>query len=214
METENLELLIKGARDLGFEFGERETGLFDQYLSLLDKWASKINLTAINGERNRVTRLILDSLNVAPLIDDGMRVIDVGSGAGLPGIPVKIARPGVELVLCESRQKRSDFLKEVARKLGLPGVSVFDARAEQWDGQEFDAALVRGVGAIDEIVKICSPLVRPGGSLVAMKGPAAEEELRDLMEPAGKLGFSIREIRPYDLPGHDASFNLVILDKA
>lgn len=213
METENLELLIKGARDLGLDLGERETALFDQYLTLLDKWSTKINLTAIKGERERVTRLILDSLNVVPLLADGMRVIDVGSGAGLPGIPVKVVMPGVELVLCESRGKRAGFLKEAVRKLGLDGVRVFDARAEQWDGELFDAALVRGVGALDALVKICSPLIKKGGALIAMKGPGAERELADRMEAADKPDFSFRETIAYNLPGHEAAFSLVILEK-
>jgi len=213
METENLELLIEGARDLGLELGERETALFDQYLSLLDKWSTKTNLTAIKGERERVIRLILDSLNVVPLLADGMRVIDIGSGAGLPGIPVKVVMPGVELVLCESRKKRAVFLGEAVRKLKLDGVRVFDARAEQWDGELFDAALVRAVGALDALVKICSPLMKRGGVLIAMKGPGAERELVDQMEAADKPGFSFRETIDYNLPGREATFSLVILEK-
>jgi 16S rRNA (guanine527-N7)-methyltransferase len=151
---------------------------------------------------------------VVPLLDDGMRVIDIGSGAGLPGIPVKVVMPGVELVLCESRRKRAAFLGEAVRKLKLDGVRVFDARAEQWDGELFDAALVRGVGAIDALVKICRPLIKKRGELIAMKGPEVERELDGRMEAMDEEGFSFRETREYNLPGHEATFSLVILEKA
>jgi 16S rRNA (guanine527-N7)-methyltransferase len=214
MVTDNERLLIEEARRLGIEVRGLELELFNQYLSLLDKWSSKMNLTAIKGERERIIRLILDSLNVVRLLDDGMRVIDIGSGAGLPGIPVKIVIPGIDLVLCESRKKRAEFLKEAVRRLGLEGVKVFDLRAEQWEGGLFDAALVRGVGALDALVSLCSPLLRAGGELIAMKGPGAERELAGHMEAADKEGLSFRETIEYNLPEHEATFSLVILEKA
>lgn len=138
-------------------------------------------------------RHVLNSAAVAELLDPGERVIDIGSGAGLPGIPLAIARPDLEVVLLEPLLRRSEFLNEVVGELGL-AVEVVRGRAEEpWVRERFgdrDAAVSRAVAALDKLTKWSAPLVRPGGRILAIKGERAPEELeqhRRVMEASGAL---------------------------
>ncbi|HUT52058.1 MAG TPA: 16S rRNA (guanine(527)-N(7))-methyltransferase RsmG [bacterium] len=213
MKPENKQLLIAGAAELGVQLSEFQAGLVDAYLSHLDKWAAKMNLTAVKGERERVVKLVLDSLALAPLLDQGMRVADVGSGAGLPGLPVKIARPDLYMTLIESRRKRADFLGEVERRLGLQGLTVFAGRAEEYKDAPFDAALVRAVGRLGELALPCRKLVKQGGLVLAMKGPAPEKEIAEDDAQIQKTGFRIKELKHYRLPDGAGGRSIVVMEK-
>jgi 16S rRNA (guanine527-N7)-methyltransferase len=214
MEPENKELLIAGAAELGAPLAEGRAEAVGEYLALLEKWAQKMNLTAVKGERERVIKLVLDSLAPAPLLGEGQRVADVGSGAGLPGLVVKIARPDLYMTLIESRRKRADFLGEVVRRLKLSGVEVFPGRAEDYKGETFDAALARALGRAGELTRLCRGLVKPGGLILAMKGPAPEAELDEDDAQIRKAGFRVREIRPYRLPENALARTILVLEKA
>jgi len=129
------------------------------------------------------TRHILNSAVVAELIAPGNRVADVGSGAGLPGIPMAIAKPDVSFVLIEPMERRSSWLQQVVTELELKNVEVIRARAEEVQLADFDVVTARAVAALDKLLKICVPLLKPGGSVIALKGSKASEEI----EAAKKL---------------------------
>jgi 16S rRNA (guanine527-N7)-methyltransferase len=190
-------------------------GLLEKYLALLNKWNEKINLTAVRKEREQVVSLLLDSLAVAMVVPDREKVLDVGSGAGLPGIPLKVARPGIDLTLAESRRKKADFLGAVARELGLRGVRVHPGRAEELAaGEKFGMVTARAVAELGELAALAGGLLGPGGRLVAMKGPDPEAELRAAQGALDRAGLRLDRVRRYELPAGGGSRSLVILVKA
>ena len=140
------------------------------------------------------SRHILNSAVVAELVRPGDKVADVGSGAGLPGIPMAIARPDAEFVLIEPMERRSSWMVEVVEDLGLKNVRVLRSRAEDVSEQDFDIVTARAVAALDKLLKMCVPLLKPGGALIALKGSKAAEEIANSKKLEKKLGISSFEI--------------------
>jgi 16S rRNA (guanine527-N7)-methyltransferase len=140
------------------------------------------------------SRHILNSAVVAELVQLGNKVADVGSGAGLPGIPMAIARPDAEFVLIEPMERRSNWMLEVVEDLGLKNVRVLRSRAEDVTEQDFDIVTARAVAALDKLLKMCVPLLKPGGALIALKGSKAAEEIANSKKLEKKLGISSFEI--------------------
>lgn len=153
------------------------------YLALLQKWNAAYNLTAIREPEQMLGLHLLDSLSILPQVE-GERLVDIGSGAGLPGIPLAIARPQLAVSLVEPVGKKARFLREVVRQLKLGNVRVFDCRAEQVDEPAaYDCLSARALGSLAQLVAFGGHLLRPGGRLLAMKGQWPAEELAAL--PAG-----------------------------
>lgn len=150
-----------------------------EYAGLLQKWNRTYNLTAIRDPLAMVAHHLLDSLAVLPhlpLVPEGARIADAGSGAGLPGIPLAIARPRWHVALAESNQKKSAFLRQAAIELGLQNVEVHEGRVEAWRPQPlFDLVISRAFAALSEFIAACRHLVAPEGFLAAMKGVAPQE---------------------------------------
>ncbi len=150
-----------------------------EYAGLLQKWNRTYNLTAIRDPLAMVAHHLLDSLAVLPhlpLAAERARIADAGSGAGLPGIPLAIARPHWHVALAESSQKKSAFLRQAAIELGLQNVEVHEGRVEAWRPQPlFDLVISRAFAALGEFIAACRHLVAPGGVLAAMKGVAPQE---------------------------------------
>jgi 16S rRNA (guanine527-N7)-methyltransferase len=140
------------------------------------------------------SRHILNSAVVAELVRPGDKVADVGSGAGLPGIPMAIARPDAQFVLIEPMERRSSWMLEVVEDLGLKNVRVLRSRAEDVSEQDFDIVTARAVAALDKLLKMCVPLLKPGGALIALKGSKAAEEIANSKKLEKKLGISSFEI--------------------
>jgi 16S rRNA (guanine527-N7)-methyltransferase len=140
------------------------------------------------------SRHILNSAVVAELVRPGDKVADVGSGAGLPGIPMAIARPDAQFVLIEPMERRSSWMLEVVEDLGLENVRVLRSRAEDVSEQDFDIVTARAVAALDKLLKMCVPLLKPGGALIALKGSKAAEEITNSKKLEKKLGISSFEI--------------------
>ena len=140
------------------------------------------------------SRHILNSAVVAELVHPGDKVADVGSGAGLPGIPMAIARPDADFVLIEPMERRSSWMLEVVQDLGLKNVRVLRSRAEDVTEQDFDIVTARAVAALDKLLKMCVPLLKPGGALIALKGSKAAEEIANSKKLEEKLGISSFEI--------------------
>ena len=155
---------------------------FNKYCELLAAWNRVMNLTAITGEQEVLVKHFEDSLTLLPYLEraNAGSLIDVGTGAGFPGIPLKIVLPDLKVVLLDSLRKRVDFLNEVIRELGLSGIEAVHARAEDAGRDKrfrgkFDCAAARAVAEMRVLMEYCMPFVRVGGCFLAMKGPAEEE---------------------------------------
>lgn len=216
MPDPELRVLADGAKDFGLNLSASELDLFSRYLSLVQKWAGKISLTALRGEREIVLKHFLDSLAVHPLLADSLFILDLGAGIGCPGIPLKIVRPSLKLLLLESKAKKVSFLNQVIRTLGLREARALAQRAESSLFQEglagqVDVVLARAVGKLEWLVRLAAPYLKPGGRLIAMKGPEPESEVRQA-EPALKAcGGRVVEIRPYTLPENAGRRTLVVV---
>ena len=217
---ENRALLRDCCEQMGVSLGEKETEQFMTYLSLLLEWNEKMNLTAITEPREVVLKHFADCLSLVPCVEwrDGMRVIDVGTGAGFPGIPVKIACPEIELTLLDSLQKRIGFLQEVGSQLGLEGVHYVHSRAED-GGQNpqyregFDLCVSRAVANLSVLAEYCLPFIKVGGRLAALKGPDAAAEAEQAKGALKKLGGRLVEIKDVAIPHTDLSHKLVFIEK-
>ena len=181
-----------------------------RYLDLLARWNRTYNLTAIRDPGEMVTLHLLDSLSMHAHLDDVSRLADLGPGAGLPGIPLAIARPGLEVTLVESNGKKARFLREAVRSLGLANARVAESRAEAVDMPgAFDAITARAMATLVDIIAVGGHLLAPGGRLLAMKGVRPDAEAAAL--PAG---WEVEAIHPLAVPGLGAERHLVVVGRA
>jgi len=185
MEMENIKLLINGAKAFGINLSERTVEAFDLYLRELLKWNEKMNLTAIRSEKGIVLKHFLDSLSVFPLLLKISSLLDIGSGAGFPGIPLKMIQPSLEVTLIDSVQKKVDFQRHIIRTLGLKGIEAIHGRIQdkqilQTLGGRSDAIIARAFSDLDTLLLLSFPFLKKGGILLAMKGEGAGEELKRL----------------------------------
>ena len=168
------------AADAGRTLAPEQSAALEQYLDLLTAGNEQMNLTRITDREQARVQHVADALTLLPFLPAGAhRLADVGSGGGVPGVPLAIARPDVRVTLIESIGKKAAFLEESAAALGLANVHVFNGRAEAWRGGRFEVVACRAVAALGKLVEWCRPLVAPGGVLLAMKGPRIAEELAE-----------------------------------
>ncbi len=215
-----MDLLAAGAQSLlQLTLTPEQLAGFDTYAALLREWNERFNLTAITDPEGIQVKHFLDSLSVLTALPAGpLRVIDVGTGAGFPGLPLKIMRPELDVTLVEATGKKITFLEAVVGELGLRGVSVVKARAEEI-GQDpahrerYDWALARAVAELPVLLEYLLPLVRPGGAVLAQKGASAEAEAQAASGAARRLGGRLREVRPVQLLGLPDPRYLVVYDK-
>ncbi len=180
-----------------------------QYLTLLDRWNRTYNLTAIRDPREMVTRHLLDSLAMHPFVEAGT-LADLGTGPGLPGIPLAIAKPTLKVTLVESNGKKARFLREAVRTLGLPNARVAESRAEALDEPgAYDAITARALDVLAGIIKVGGHLLRPGGRLLAMKGVRPDEEIAALPP-----GWRLQGMHVLAVPGLTAERHLVVVERA
>ena len=197
--------LRAGLRALGLDADALAPRLLD-YLALLARWNRAYNLTAIRDPRQMVTMHLLDSLAMHPFVGDGT-LADLGTGPGLPGIPLAIAKPGLQVTLVESNGKKARFLREAVRQLGLSNARVAESRAEALDEPAAYANLTaRALATLAGIVEVGGHLLQPGGRLLAMKGVVPHDEIAAL--PAG---WRTEAAHPLSVPGLDAERHLVIV---
>lgn len=202
-------LLAKGLVELCFPLSTKQQGLLLQYLVLLGKWNQVYNLTAVRDLTKMVTTHLLDSLSVVPLLS-GENVLDVGSGAGLPGIPIAVAKPNCKVTLLDSNHKKAAFLRQAVADLALKNANVVCDRVESWAAPaEFSVIMSRAFSDLGEFVSLTSGLLAPGGVLAAMKGLYPFEELERLPS-----GFRVKEVRALQVPGLKADRHLVLIERA
>ena len=202
------ELVAKAAAEYGLQLTSGQIAAMDTYYRLLLAWNEKINLTAITEPYEVAVKHMIDSLSCyrEEVFTAAARVVDVGTGAGFPGIPLKIFQPELELTLMDSLNKRLNFLREVAGNLGLQGVSFVHARAEEAGKNKqhregYDIAVSRAVARLNVLCELCLPLVKAGGWFIALKGAQYEEEVREAAKALTVLGGKVVDIRPVSLPG-------------
>lgn len=207
--TVAISILEQGLIELGLPLGAEQQVRLLQYLALLEKWNQVYNLTAIRELVKMVGAHLLDSLSVIPFVC-GERVLDVGSGAGLPGIPIAVAKPGCEVTLLDSNHKKAAFLRQAVAELALKNVKVVCERVESWvEPTGFDVIISRAFSDLGEFVSLTGRLLAPHGVIAAMKGLHPFEELERV--PAG---FRVKEVRALQVPGLEAERHLVLIERA
>lgn len=215
-----MESLLKSAcTELGIEINNEMLEQFMQYKEILLEWNQKMNLTAITEDKEVILKHFVDSMSVLKMIDiRGKSVIDVGTGAGFPGLPLKIAVPDINLLLLDSLNKRIKFLNEVVESLKLEKVECIHSRAED-AGQnklyreKFDFCVSRAVANLTVLAEYDLPFVKVGGQFIAMKGPTGYEEAKLAKKAIKMLGGEISEIKEVNIPFTDINHTIIFINK-
>jgi 16S rRNA (guanine527-N7)-methyltransferase len=201
--------LRRGLLALGVVSSDEQIARLERYLALLEKWNRVYNLTAIREPERMVTHHLLDSLAILSHVH-GPRVLDVGSGAGLPGIPLAIASPALAVTLLDSSDKKTAFLRQAVADLGLANATVVTARVESWETDaRFDTIVSRAFADLGEFVSAAARLLAPGGTIAAMKGVQPHEEIERL-----PTGVRVRQVLKLEVPLLDAERHLVLVEPA
>nr|WP_067289230.1 16S rRNA (guanine(527)-N(7))-methyltransferase RsmG [Marinobacterium profundum] len=208
MDAKFKEQLLRQSGAMGIELTQQQADQLMAYLALLVKWNKAYNLTAVRDPAQMVTRHLLDSLSVLPHIQ-GPRLIDVGSGPGLPGIPLAICRPDIAVTTLDSNGKKTRFQQQVKAELGLDNLEVINARAENCDRPPFDQVISRAFASLEAMLHWTSHLCREDGVFLAMKGLYPDDELQALTP-----GIELKASHPLRVPGSEGARHLLILGRA
>lgn len=200
-----------------FTIPENEIEKFYQYMKLLLEWNEKINLTAITDESEIIRKHFIDSLTISKLIKEDTNVVDVGTGAGFPGMPLAITKK-VKVTLVDSLNKRINFLNIVKESIELDNVNTVHGRAEEVGQNEkyrekFDYAVSRAVAPITVLLEYMLPLVKVGGYCLCMKGPKVIDEMQGIENVAEKLGGKYIKLEELEIPGEESRKNVIIIKK-
>lgn len=209
------QLLRSGLAELGLS--DEGTPSLLRYADLLVEKNKVMNLTAITEPADIATLHFLDCAALLTLADfKGKTVADVGTGAGFPGMPLRILEPSIRLTLLDSLNKRIDFLKEVCDDLGFEDVDCIHARAEEFSAQHrerFDIVTSRAVANLRMLSELCLPLVKTGGTFLAMKSVDSDAELTDAQKAIALLGGQVEDVKDYVIPGTDVRHRLIFIKK-
>ena len=187
-------------------------------MKLLLEWNKKINLTAITEPNEVILKHFVDSLTISKYIEDDSTLVDVGTGAGFPGIPLKIIREDLEITLVDSLNKRINFLKEIIEEIELKNIKAIHSRAEEFGKnvkyrEKFDYATSRAVANLSTLSEYLIPLVKIKGRIISMKGSEVKEELIDSKNAINVLGGKILKVDEFQLPSSDIKRNIIIIEK-
>lgn len=197
-----------GLQALGVSLPAGGEELLRRYVELLERWNKAYNLTAVRDPAEMVAKHLLDSLSVLPFVNEGP-VADVGTGAGLPGIPLAVARPDLKFTLLDSNGKKTRFVTQAVAELKLANVAVVQSRAEAHRPTEPYASVVsRAFASLGDFARLAGGMAAPGGRLLAMKGADPADEMAAL--PAG---FRVLKVHPLEVPGLDAERCVVEMEK-
>lgn len=191
---------------------------FEDYMKLLLEWNEKINLTAITNEDDIILKHFVDSLTILRYIEKDKSIVDIGTGAGFPGVPVKIAREDINVTLVDSLNKRILFLKDIIEKLNLKKIEPLHYRAEEFGQNKkyregFDIATSRAVANLSILAEYLLPLVKVGGICICMKGSEIKQELENSRRAIQILGGKIDKVEEFVLPESDIKRNLIFIKK-
>jgi len=192
MMTDAVDLLKAGLEELGLGYSEKQVEAFITYLEELKKWNGAYNLTALKTDRDIIIKHFLDSLLFAKALPpEVLTLADIGSGAGFPGIPIKIMFPDLTVFLIEPTQKKAIFLRHICSKLRLKNVEIIDKRIEEVKGLQVDVAVTRALYSVKEFIQKTKDILNKHGILILSKGPGLEKEL----EGIDQNGISISDFR-------------------
>ena len=216
----NVNTLIRGLDTLNIKISHEQINMFMMYKELLLEWNKKINITSIEEDDEIDIKHFLDSLSPMKtnLFHDNIRVLDVGTGGGFPGIPLKIMVDNMNMVMLDSLNKRVNFLNEVINALNLKETTAIHGRAEDF-GQElkyresFDVVISRAVASLNVLSEYCLPFAKVGGYFVAMKGKDVEDELKDAVKAINILGGKVEEKVLVEIPESNIIHSLIVIKK-
>ncbi len=210
------ELLKKGAAELGIGVSDAQLESLNLFAEELKKWNRKINLTAITDDEGIAVKHLVDSLSLLKAVRGPGRLLDIGSGGGFPGIPVKIVQPDLDIVSVDAVVKKVSFQKQAVRLLNLTGFNAMHVRAETLAEQYhdyFDWVVSRAFSDIPSFVAMAMPVLKQQGRIVAMKGKNAAEEIAAAEGELAKLGARVESVQDFALPGSGDARSLVIIAK-
>lgn len=219
MEKEQFFKLIEEySKQLQIKLNEKQKEQFYNYMKLLIEWNEKINLTAIVEPKEIVLKHFVDSLTISKYIKENSYIADVGTGAGFPGIPLKILRADIKVVLVDSLNKRIKFLDEVINKLELSNIKTIHSRAEEFGQnkeyrEKFDIVTSRAVANLATLSEYLLPLAKIEGKCLCMKGPDIEEEIKNGENAIEILGGTIENIYQFNLPKSDIKRTIIEIEK-
>lgn len=211
-------IFMEEAQKINIELDKNQIEKFYKYMDLLIEWNEKINLTAITNEKDILVKHFIDSLTIQRYLGDAVNIIDVGTGAGFPGIPIKIVNPNLKVVLVDSLNKRINFLQEVIKQLNLDNIEVIHARAEDLGQNKkyreaFDIVTSRAVANMSVLSEYLLPLARVNGKCICMKGSDVEEELENSKYAINLLGGKIEQVDKFELSNDRIGRNIIIVKK-
>lgn len=217
---EYLSILEEACRDIGLELTKEQYEQFMKYKDLIQEWNKKVNLTSIKEDEEIVKKHFIDSIKIFKFeeVKNAKRIIDIGTGGGFPGIPMKIVNPDCEMVLLDSLNKRINFLNIVINDLGLKNISTIHGRAEDFAvkseyREKFDVVVSRAVANMTVLSEFCLPYVDIGKHFVALKGPSVDEELNEAKRALSVLGGEVEKLIPVKIEDSDLEHNLVVIKK-
>lgn len=217
----NIDLFKQGMAELNLEVKETQVGKFSRYSALLKEWNEKMNLTAIVDDDGIAVKHFLDSILPLSCVDipTHAKMADIGTGAGFPGIPIKIMREDMSVTLLDSLKKRITFLEEVGKEIELKNVEYIHGRAEEFGKnnkyrEKFDVVVSRAVANLKVLCEYCLPFIKVGGVFVALKAEDIEEELNSAKAMIGSLGGVVEDIIEVPLPKSDITRKMVVIRKA
>lgn len=220
IDNEYYDILNIAANDIGLTFDKTKYDQFIKYKDLLKEWNEKVNLTAITEDEQIIKKHFIDSMKIfkfAPL-KQANKIIDIGTGGGFPGIPMRILRPEVEMVLLDSLKKRINVLQDILTNIGIKNVDTIHGRAEEFAQslpyrEKFDAVVSRAVANLTVLSELCIPYVKVGGYFVALKGPSVNDEVKEAKKAISLLGGKLEDIIEIEIEDSDLNHNLVIIKK-
>jgi 16S rRNA (guanine527-N7)-methyltransferase len=218
MSDDLIAVISQGMKDLNIELPPGTEAAFRVYYDFLNSHRKNVNLTAITGVEETARLHFLDSLALLNSVEfENINVIDIGSGAGFPGVPLKLAKPSIELTLLDATGKRIAFLTKLCEKLDIEAICV-QARAEEAAHipnmrQQYDIAVSRAVARLNVLCELCLPFVRNGGLFLAMKTVDSEQEVEDAKNAINILGGKLQRHYDYAIPGTDISHRVIIIKK-
>lgn len=211
-------LMIFYAKKMDLMFNEEQLNQFYEYMNLLIEWNKKINLTAIVDPKEIILKHFIDCLTINSYVGENQSLVDVGTGAGFPGIPIKIYKPHLKVVLVDSLNKRINFLNEVIKMTSLKNIETVHSRIEDFGKdnkyrESFDIVTARAVANLSVLSEYLVPLTKIGGKCICMKGNEISEECNNAKNAIKILGAKLLKIDKFELPYSDIRRNIIVLQK-
>ena len=216
MKEEFINKMKENEKYFDFHFSVEQLEQFFAYMNLLIEWNEKMNLTAIVEPNEIILKHFIDSITILKEINNNSKIIDVGTGAGFPGVPLSIMNPTLKITLADSLNKRLIFLQEVVNQLGLKNIEIIHARAEELGKnkkyrENFDAATSRAVANLSTLSEYLIPLVKVGGKIISMKAGGAQEEIEAAKKAIKILGGKIEGIEEFKLPKTEIERTIILI---